>query len=435
MYTEDLLLYGEDAAGGTDAVLSDMARLKRMADGQEPYEKGEDRRLFFAVFRRLLDFASETGASGNLWQAYLAHYIAENENAYSLALEIGGAAEGSLNEIARHDFSFLRELFNWDFTELKGSLGTGQCAVMAAFTQDPGKTYSLQGDVVGRLEAFRSKLAAADGTQSFREAAAEYYKKYGVGKFGLHKAFRIGRGEGGRAAIVPIANILPASLDDLVGCETQKERLVANTEAFVEGRRANNCLLYGETGTGKSSSIKGILNRFAPAGLRMIQVYKYDFKDLMDIIAQIKLRRYRFILYMDDLSFEEDETEYKYLKAVIEGDLEQRPENVILYATSNRRHLVRENYRDKEDRYQDMHTSDTVQEKLSLAERFGLRIYYGSPDRQGYEEIVRSIAKKSGLDMPEEELLAAANIFEITHGGFSGRVARQFVDEIAGRQK
>ena len=163
-----------------------------------------------------------------------------------------------------------------------------------------------------------------------------------------------------------------------------RKKLIDNTEAFVQGRKANNCLLFGDAGTGKSSSIKGILNQYYDQGLRIIEAYKHQFQDLNEVIAQIKNRNYRFIIYMDDLSFEEFEIEYKYLKAVIEGGLEKKPDNVLIYATSNRRNLVRERATDKLEIADDndLHSSDTVQEKLSLVYRFGVRIYFGKPDKK-----------------------------------------------------
>ena len=163
----------------------------------------------------------------------------------------------------------------------------------------------------------------------------------------MNKAFRIEHGKDGKPVIAPITRIAHVNLDDLVGYEIPKQKLIENTEAFVRGRKANNCLLFGDAGTGKSSSIKGILNRYYDEGLRIIEVYKHQFQDLNDVIAQIKNRNYKFILYMDDLSFEEFEIEYKYLKAVIEGGLEKKPDNILIYATSNRRHLVREKSGDK----------------------------------------------------------------------------------------
>ena len=166
----------------------------------------------------------------------------------------------------------------------------------------------------------------------------------------------------------------------------------------------------------------------------MIEVYKHQFQDLNDVIAQIKNRNYKFIIYMDDLSFEEFEIEYKYLKAVIEGGLEKKPDNVLIYATSNRRHLIRETFKDKEDRDEELHTNDTVQEKLSLVARFGVTIYFGRPQKREFQEIVCQLAKRNNLNIMEEELLAEANKWELSHGGMSGRTAQQFIDYLAGKE-
>ena len=261
----------------------------------------------------------------------------------------------------------------------------------------------------------------------------QFYKEFGVGKFGLHKAFRVEHTEEG-AKIVPITTIAHVRLDDLVGYEIPKKKLIENTEAFVRGRKANNCLLFGDAGTGKSTSIKAILNQYYEEGLRMIEVYKHQFQDLNDIIAQVKNRNYKFIIYMDDLSFEEFEIEYKYLKAVIEGGLERKPENVLIYATSNRRHLVREQWSDKNDRRDDdLHTSDTVQEKLSLVARFGVSIFFVGPDKKEFQKIVLELAKRNQIQMEKSELLLQANQWEMTHGGRSGRTAQQFIDYLLGK--
>ena len=191
-------------------------------------------------------------------------------------------------------------------------------------------------------------------------------------------------------------------------------------------------MLFGDAGTGKSSSIKAILNRYYDRGLRIIEVYKHQFQDLNEVIAQIKNRNYKFIIYMDDLSFEEFEIEYKYLKAVIEGGLEKKPDNILIYATSNRRHLIKESFRDNEELHGDLHSNDTIQEKLSLVSRFGVTIYFGSPDKKEFQQIVRTLAERNGIDMPEDQLLLEANKWELSHGGLSGRTAQQFVDYVLG---
>ena len=174
------------------------------------------------------------------------------------------------------------------------------------------------------------------------------------------------------------------------------------------------------------------MNQFYPDGLRMIEIYKHQFKDLSAIIAQVKNRNYRFIIYMDDLSFEEFEIEYKFLKAVIEGGVETKPDNVLIYATSNRRHLIREKFSDKRELDDELHNNDTVQEKLSLAARFGVTIYYGSPDKFQFQKIVSVLAERYHVNLPEEELYAEANKWELSHGGLSGRTASQFITHLLG---
>ena len=221
-----------------------------------------------------------------------------------------------------------------------------------------------------------------------------------------------------------------------MGYEIAKKKLIDNTEAFVQGRKANNCLLFGDAGTGKSSSIKAILNQYYDQGLRIIEIYKHQFQDMNDVIAQIKNRNYKFIIYMDDLSFEEFEIEYKYLKAVIEGGLEKKPDNILIYATSNRRNLIREKFSDnQEERDGDIHTSDTIQEKMSLVSRFGVTIYFGSPSKKEFQIIVKTLAERYGVVMPEEELLLEANKWELNHGGLSGRTAQQFIDYLLGQRR
>ena len=254
--------------------------------------------------------------------------------------------------------------------------------------------------------------------------------------FGLNKAFRIRHEDGRDMEFIAINNTDKVMLSDLVGYELQKQKLIDNTEAFVQGRKANNALLFGDSGTGKSTSIKAIINEYYDQGLRMIEIYKHQFKDLSAVISHVKNRNYKFIIYMDDLSFEEFEIEYKYLKAVIEGGLETKPDNVLIYATSNRRHLIKETWNDRDDVVQDngMHRSDTMQEKLSLVNRFGVTISYSKPSKKEYNTIVTELAKRyPEIHMTEEELVAEANKWELSHGGVSGRTAQQFINYLAGR--
>ena len=168
----------------------------------------------------------------------------------------------------------------------------------------------------------------------------------------------------------------------------------------------------------------------------MIEIYKHQFKDLSSIIAQIKNRNYKFIIYMDDLSFEKFEIEYKFLKAVIEGGVETKPENILIYATSNRRHLIKESWKDRNDmeHTNDIHRSDTMEEKLSLVHRFGVTVHYGKPTQKEYFHIVNELAKKNGIDMEEQQLNQQANAWELAHGGISGRTAQQFINHLAGQK-
>lgn len=399
----------------------------------EYYNVEDLRGLYYECIHGLVDLGSSFGFEGNLWHNYLTYLLVNNENAFSTASEIRGEVAGSINELAYHDFEIFKELYDFDFAIVEQALEAHCFSMISDFkgADDQGKMFNQR--IRDRICALSQRLGAALSIEEFKKDMSEFYKDFGVGKLGLHKAFRVSHDENG-VHIVPITKIAHVHLDDLVGYENAKKKLIENTEAFVEGRPANNCLLFGDAGTGKSTSIKGILNEYYDRGLRIIEVYKHQFQDLNDVIAQIKNRNYRFIIYMDDLSFEEFEIEYKYLKAVIEGGLERKPDNILIYATSNRRHLVRESFKDKADRDEDLHTNDTVQEKLSLVYRFGVTIYFGSPDKKEFQNIVRVLAKKHQIRLPEEELLLKANQWELTHGGLSGRTAQQFIDYLRGQE-
>ncbi|MBQ8307101.1 MAG: ATP-binding protein [Blautia sp.] len=411
--------------------------LRQMDDLMEHRdEEWDDHRKeeWFFCLHELAELAGQYGFFGNLWHAYLTFLLVSHENPFSKACEIRGQVEGSINELARHDFAIFRELFALDLTALDRKAG-GNCAgYFTDYRHEDGNSREFNHRIRDRIVETAACLAASADVQEFWQHMVDFYKDFGVGKFGLHKAFRIVHDEKGQVVISPITRIAHVQLEDLVGYENAKQKLLENTEAFVSGRRANNCLLFGDAGTGKSSSIKGILNRYYDRGLRIIEVYKHQLQDLNEVIAQVKNRNYRFILYMDDLSFEEFETEYKYLKAVIEGGLEKKPENILIYATSNRRHLVRERSSDKLELMDDddLHSSDTVQEKLSLVYRFGVRIYFGKPDKKEFQHIVKVLAERHGVNMPEDRLFLLANQWELSHGGLTGRTAQQFIDHLLG---
>ena len=393
------------------------------------YGKGRE---YFACIHQLVEMAGTYGFAGNLWHDYLTYLLVNHENAFSTACEIVGPVEGTINAFAMHDFEIFKQLYDFDLKELEKIYPSVDSSLITNYQNINEGSKFFNKRIRDRICTLAEKLAKAESTKEFMDDMVQFYKEFGVGKLGLHKAFRID-GIVTPARIVPITNIAHVHLDDLVGYEIAKKKLIDNTEAFVQGRPANNCLLFGDAGTGKSSSIKGILNQYYDQGLRIIEAYKHQFKDLNDIIAQVKNRNYKFIIYMDDLSFEEFEIEYKYLKAVIEGGLEKKPDNILIYATSNRRHLVREKFSDKEERRDDLHASDTVQEKLSLVARFGVSIFFCAPDKKQFQNIVKTLAERHHVEMPEEELLLEANKWELQHGGLSGRTAQQFIDYLCGK--
>ena len=431
----ELILY-RDREGGLLSRLSDLqSRCADLGHSGDEKQRQQAADLCMEIMQELVETAMSHGFSGNLWHSYLTYLLVYHENAYSRACEIRGTIAGGINPVAEHDFQIFIELFAYDFRDIEEALGLQLYRMASDFPVGGDDRRLFNRRIRDRIENLSVKLAQAGTVEAFKAAVDAFYKDFGCGKFGLHKAFRVLHREGeAQPVIVPITNIAHVRLDDLIGYESQKQKLRENTEAFLAGRRANNCLLFGDAGTGKSSSIKGILNEYYDRGLRVIEIYKHQLRDLVDVIAQIKNRNYRFIIYMDDLSFEEFETEYKYLKAVIEGGLEKKPDNVLIYATSNRRHLIRENYADKEgDIRSDMHTSDTVQEKLSLAYRFGVTIYFPAPVKKEFQEILKGIADRSGVNLPEEELFLEANKWELSHGGRSGRTAQQFIDYLLGK--
>lgn len=389
---------------------------------------------YFACIHQLVEMAGTYGFAGNLWHDYLTYLLVNHENAFSTACEIVGPVEGTINAFAMHDFEIFKQLYDFDLKELEKIYPSVDSSLITDYQNINEGSKVFNKRIRDRICTLAQKLAKAESTEEFMDDMVQFYKEFGVGKLGLHKAFRID-GTVTPARIVPITNIAHVHLDDLVGYEIAKKKLIDNTEAFVQGRPANNCLLFGDAGTGKSSSIKGILNQYYDQGLCIIEAYKHQFKDLNDIIAQVKNRNYKFIIYMDDLSFEEFEIEYKYLKAVIEGGLEKKPDNILIYATSNRRHLVREKFSDKEERRDDLHSSDTVQEKLSLVARFGVSIFFCAPDKKQFQNIVKTLAERHQVEMPEEELLLEANKWELQHGGLSGRTAQQFIDYLCGKNE
>ena len=426
-----LIIYGDMDKDSILMKLSDIIRKYKETD----YKKDEIITELYCQVERILEVSTDYGFDDNLWHNYLTYLLITDENPFSLTCEKIGANNGSVNHFAENDFKQFKALFDYDFAPMEEDLGI-DCFKQLSNYKAIGKPELMYNkNVSEKVRTLSKRLEQSKDEKEFFEHVTNFYKDYGVGMFGLNKAFRI-------TDTVPfkfhaINNMDRVMLDDLVGYEIQKKKLVDNTEAFVEGRKANNCLLFGDSGTGKSTSIKAIVNQYYDKGLRMIEIYKHQFKDLSNVIAAIKNRNYKFIIYMDDLSFEEFEIEYKFLKAVIEGGVETKPENILIYATSNRRHLIKETWNDRSDVQVDngIHKSDTMEEKLSLVNRFGVTINYSKPSQKEYFEIAIQLCRRLGVELSDDEIKAEANKWELSHGGISGRTAQQFANYLAGQEK
>lgn len=273
------------------------------------------------------------------------------------------------------------------------------------------------------------KWEAGDCATSFKmfdgslKNVARYYKENGCGIFARYKAFIWRDGD-----IQPVLHPDRIDMDSFTGYEIQRDMVVNNTKSFIEGKSCNNCLLYGDKGTGKSSTVKAIANEFRKDGLRIVEIPKerlIDFPILVDKIAALPMK---FIIFIDDLSFQKQDQSYTTLKAVLEGGLAARPDNALIYATSNRRHLVKESFSDRTD--DDVNTRDNMQESLSLSDRFGLAVCYSIPTKKEFVDIVIALARQRGIDMSDKELEMGAERFALSRGGRSPRCAKQYVESL-----
>lgn len=428
-----LLMYGD---------LKENEILRELAEIFSRYESGEYQKLelvrdIHKQVKHLLEVATDYGFDENLWHNYLTFFLMMSENPFSITCEKVGASDGTVNSLVENDFRIFKRLFDYDFSKIEEDLEIDCFHQLFNYKAIVKKELMYNKNVSEKVKKLSKCLENAKDEKEFFSLVTGFYKDYGVGMFGLNKAFRIEERKDEAVTFVPINNMDAVTLDDLIGYEIQKKKLVENTEAFVNGKKANNVLLFGDSGTGKSTSIKAIVNEYYEDGLRMIEIYKHQFQYLSQVISKIKNRNYKFIIYMDDLSFEEFEIEYKYLKAVIEGGVETRPDNILIYATSNRRHLIKETWNDRNDmdNSNDKHHSDTMEEKLSLVNRFGVTINFSKPSQKEYFDIVIALARKEGITLSEEQLKMEANKWELSHGGISGRTAQQFINYLSGLQE
>jgi predicted AAA+ superfamily ATPase len=354
------------------------------------------------------------------WQSHLVGRVLDDENPFSLGAERGVLGAAVLDQ-ARRDLRSLRRLFDLEAGLLLGMVERAVPGLQGVWT--PWSDPDGPAGVSPRREIART-LAAAGDWGDCAEPLAEHFARHGAGPFARHRTFRW---RDGRLRAVPYPD--PVRLVELVGYEREREPLLRNTERFLAGLPAHHALIYGLPGTGKSSTVKAVLNEYAKQGLRLIEVAKGDLGQLPQVLEALRGRGARFVVFVDDLSFEEHEVEYKALKALLEGSVEAPPENVRLYATSNRRNIVRERFSER-DEADEVHARDTMEEKLSLAARFGLRLTFPSPDQKRYLEIVAGLARQRGIKVPQERLTERALLWDRWHAGRSGRTARQFVDEL-----
>ena len=343
------------------------------------------------------------------WGSYLSAAVLEAETV-CVRQAASGTLAPALQTALDSELAFLQALCGLTLDELLAAAGsaTGQAQELA---------------FLPRWETSSIDLPAA-----YAQRMSEVGKK-GYGMFAKHHVFTVENGQ-----LVPVKYPDPQRLSELPGYEKEREKVIANTKALLAGMPANNVLLYGDAGTGKSSAVKAIANEFAPEGLRLVEVKKnqlYQIPDLMDKLAANPLK---FILFIDDLSFTANDDNFAALKAILEGSVGGRAKNIAVYATSNRRHLIKETRTDRTG--DDIHEADTRQELMSLSARFGLTVTFQRPEKARFETILAELAKQHGIDMPMDQLLVKAEAFAIRAGGRSPRVAKQFIEQCeAGVQK
>ena len=343
------------------------------------------------------------------WGSYLSAAVLEAETV-CVRQAASGTLAPALQTALDSELAFLQALCGLTLDELLAAAGsaTGQAQELA---------------FLPRWETSGIDLPAA-----YAQRMSEVGKK-GYGMFAKHHVFTVENGQ-----LVPVKYPDPQRLSELPGYEKEREKVIATTKALLAGMPANNVLLYGDAGTGKSSAVKAIANEFAPEGLRLVEVKKnqlYQIPDLMDKLAANPLK---FILFIDDLSFTANDDNFAALKAILEGSVGGRAKNIAVYATSNRRHLIKETLTDRTG--DDIHEADTRQELMSLSARFGLTVTFQRPEKARFETILAELAKQHGIDMPMDQLLVKAEAFAIRAGGRSPRVAKQFIEQCeAGVQK
>jgi predicted AAA+ superfamily ATPase len=394
---------------------------------------------YYDMLAEMASAFSDVKTSGNrLWERYLTERLLADENYFSLLAEkmgLNDMAPGVV-QMAREDLNQIQELASWRWEDVRRLFleRFGTAAETLPSWEDFGSRedfgLSRAGDI---YEALDSGKPWGDCL----EELAAYYRRQGAGLLGKYRAFRWVSRRSGNGRLEGVRNPDKVCFEDLYEYQEEQARVIQNTRQFVMGFPANNVLLYGDRGTGKSSTVKALIHQFGSAGLRLVEMQKQDLRDFPALIEMLSNRALKFIVYLDDLAFVGQEDQYRELKAVLEGSLSDMPANVLIYATSNRRHLVQERFQDKDvtgvlAESEDVRFMDTLQEKLSLADRFGMTVTFIAPDQKRYLAIVRQLAESRGIRLSGEELCRRALNWEIRQNVRSPRTAKQFIDALEG---
>ena len=344
------------------------------------------------------DFVSALYSNNKVSLARHIHTVVGNsENAYVKILGSGKAGSPTMKKCVDAEIEILQSVADLTPAELQSAIEwNGFLPVFKAEKVDLANDYAKRTRNIG---------------------------KYGYGIYARNHMFRI---DGGK--IVPVLNPDETTLSALIGYEREKKIILDNTKALLEGRAAANILLTGDAGTGKSSTVKAVVNELYKEGLRIVEVRKEQLHNIPSILDELSDNPLKFILFIDDLSFLKDDDNFSTLKAILEGSVSAKSNNVVIYATSNRRHLVKEKFSDREG--DDIHFNDTVQEIISLSDRFGIHVTFSKPNKETYLDIVRSLANKKGIKYNTDELERKAEQFALEKGSRSARAAKQFVENM-----
>ena len=372
---------------------------------------------------------------------YIIDKIIFDENPFTLKIQtlLNGSSDAALEKTVANDLRGLQHVARLDSTMLKTE-------ITELFKNQRFNTileglpdWTLESQTLSSLnhiKKLQEKFLTSNRWDECLKDLRDFHKRYGCGIYARYSAFVWERAEG-QGYLKGIDNPDPITLGDLVDYQNERSKVIENTLQFLNGFPSNNVLLYGDRGTGKSSTVKAILNKYHTQGLRMIEVPKAYLADFPLIIRQLKNRAQKFIIYVDDLVFGDNEENYTSLKAVLEGGLESKTSNILIYATSNRRHLVKEYFSERTglqsgNHSEEVHARDSMQEKLSLADRFGINVVFSSPDQNQYLKIVAGIATRRNLIIDNDRLQREALQWALWYNGRSARTARQFVDWIEG---